>query len=356
MYDILLIIYLIFRSWQSSKGRRDKAKEIRQKYLEKQSMNQQQVNKYNNKIIKDKLLKIEYQFKKNETNSIDDHILNIEKIQQSSFNNTQKYNNQDSEKRNELRTERIEWQTKLTEMDNVCNLFNEKLNQLKESMAAFAAKISKIDGKTKLKKCKGLTEITLNLPIDLIQKLTQQCQYIEKYVPKWIYTNKVNQCYEMLNDLIYDIMVENNNHFAQLIVHKKNIKEIHDEIFIKCNDKYINLCLEIFDQINIIKEWKDNILWSDKFNKEQNKSDKIIVESTFIFLTNLVPMTDKQNSSNIIDIEQIKLDKIKSYLNKIEFFGDSKDIIKVSDNYKIKLSVDYLTYVILIEQYLKRFI
>ena len=326
--------------------------------------------------------------------SVSNHGSYIQKAQKLSFDNTQKYDNHDLEKRGKLRTERIEWNKKLQEMDNICNDIKENFNALKESMSALNAEISQIVEETKVAsseaedkkkgkgKAKGKSKSKISKPstdIKLpqnIPKLLEQCQNVEQNVPKWVYGNKLDKCNELLNTLIYDIIVQSNNEFAELIDHKKNVSGIEEETFKECTDKYMNFCLAIFEQINVLKEWKEMGSWSEQFHQEQNKLNGVIVESTFIKLQSLIPMNKQQKLSEDVKVtenekinpeetdhandnhessekEEIALDTIVSYLNEIEFVGDLKDEIKIKDDYKIKLSVDYVTYVTEIEQWLK---
>eukprot|EP01084_Bolivina_argentea_P018433 34319_1 len=127
-----------------------------------------------------------------------------------------------------------------------------------------------------------------------------------------------------------------------------NVNDLSDEFFKICSEKYINLCSEIFAQIDMVNI---NCKYNEKLKEIQNECNDIIVKSIFNKLESLHVIS--HNDEILVQENEINVDTVKNCLSEIQFGSDAKNNILVNQ-YIIQLKQTDIEYVRKVEKWIKQ--
>mmetsp|Transcript_30123 Transcript_30123/g.48157 ORF Transcript_30123/g.48157 Transcript_30123/m.48157 type:complete len:342 (+) Transcript_30123:1-1026(+) len=321
------------------------------------------------------MIQSEQQFRSAQNEKIAHHTSYIAELQKASFVNTQQFTAEDTETRNQLRGERLQWNAKLHEMTNTMHELNGKFDSHSETLRNFAAGIDKIveecqiaaaskDAKTKKKakskpkpkpkakskKSEGCGDISLSFSVS---NLVEQCKDIEDTVPMWLYGDQIRDCHSKMTAILYRVLMQCNTQFSKLVDHKLKVRKLDNEVFDASGDKYIALCLQIFEQLRMMADWKHDESWSSRLQEAQNESDDVWMAFRFAKLQSVVPMNEEvENEENEETTEQ-DVQMALQYWNEIEFSSEVKKQITMRERC-IELKEKYANYVSKVEEWIKQ--
>jgi len=332
--------------WHAQKGRAEKAKEARQKYLAKKKeifeltsenispQNQSELKRLESgdkpSIVADdefwqndkekteretaenkQEIAEEKQFRSAQTDKFAEHNAMIDETLKASHENTKNYDSEDVTKRGQLRTERLEWAEQLSTMADLDEELMRNMADLKQRLTTFSDEIEKMvdearnteppkpppkgkkskKAKPKKKKkgkiSKPATDVSLSA-LD-VPKLTEQCITVEKTVPAWRYAKKTDKCNLGIFTILYDVLTQCNSQFAALVQNKREVPHLDDDCFKECCDQYTALCAAVFQAIETVSKWRPQVPFEGHI-KIQLESDDIIIAAMFCTLQIALPV------------------------------------------------------------------
>eukprot|EP01083_Nonionella_stella_P116263 345309_1 len=294
----------IKQSWQVAKGRAEEASLARQKYLQNRSVEETQ-NKdamvVNDEFWSSQNIENEQRFRARQNTQINDHNTFIQTVQKESFQNIQTFASNDLKERGELRSERLEWNQTLTQMDEILTTFHEELT----------------------------------FPFD-IPKLMEHCQKMEQNVPEWVYGDAVSACHGEM----YSILYETCAHFVK------------ENDALKYSDKYIELCSQMLQQVNAVIQWKASAnVCKAKLQDMQHRCEGIMVDSVFAKLQSVISMDEANSNDN--ESTSMNLQMMKECLDAIQFTSESKRNVIIKQH-TIELNHNYTEYIRNVERLIQQ--
>eukprot|EP01084_Bolivina_argentea_P112105 199966_1 len=382
----------IKQSWQVAKGRAEEASQSRQKYLQnradtaavtvEETQNKDAVvvndefwqkdGRIKNTLLQKSTRNIqnEQQFRASQSTEINDHNTYIQTVQNESFQNIQTFTSNDLKERGELRSERLEWNQILSEMnvlnngmkvnfDNfkqILTTFHDELNtMIQESATAEPSK----KGKSKAKTTKPSTNDMI-FPLD-ISKLIEHCEKMEQNIPQWVYGDAITACNGEMYSILCEMYGQMNAQFAEFVNHiKTTLKGKENDVFSEYSEKYIELCSEILQQINTVIKWKASANWEAKLQDMQSKCESITIDSVFAKLQSIISMDEangnpskddrtETENENENESSSMNLEMMKECLDAIPFASESKRNVIIKQR-TIELNQNYTEYIQNIER------
>ena len=194
----------------------------------------------------------EQRFREELNKKIREHTEYIVAVQKTAHQNAETFCKEDTEQRQKLRAERLEWNEKLKAMECTNQEMKGNLDTFKQNLTKFGVEIDKmvqdikdadVEEAQRGKKAKSKTKISkvttdIVLPQNIVE-LVNDCKDVSENVPKWMYGDKIKACNEAIYSTLYEIQCQCNAQFSALIEHKQTVHNLNEECFKVCSYTFV---------------------------------------------------------------------------------------------------------------------